>query len=68
MHGRCVREGFDTVEKLALFQVENGSIPRVPVHKRWEQIKGTVESAGEYESFSAVRRRVRVANRVLQVP
>jgi DEAD/DEAH box helicase/Helicase conserved C-terminal domain len=61
MHGRCVREGFDLVEKLALFQAENGSVPRVAIHQRWATGGTTGITADEYESFSGLVRRVKRA-------
>ena len=63
VHGRCIREGFDSVEKLALYQVGNGLIPRVPVHQQWDQLGKNIPAASEYEPFSDVVRRVRLATR-----
>jgi superfamily II DNA/RNA helicase len=61
MHGRCVREGFDLVEKLASFQAENGQIPRVAIHRKWSD--GTMNHirSSEFESFSDLVRSVRTA-------
>lgn len=61
MHGRCVREGFDTVEKLALFQAELGKVPRVAIHQIWEKIENRVSLASEYEAFPDLVRRLRRA-------
>ena len=64
MHGRCVREGFDRVEKLALHQLGNGLIPRVPICQQWEQLKAKMQAASEYEAFPDMVRRVRLATRL----
>ena len=58
MHGRCMREGFDTVEKLALYQTRGGLIPRVPIHEEWELLEKKISPASEYESFGDLIRRV----------
>jgi hypothetical protein len=49
------------VEKLALYQLGNGLIPRVPIHQQWDHLKAKIHSASEYESFSDVVLRVRLA-------
>jgi hypothetical protein len=58
--GPCVREGFDTVEKLALRQIRRGRLSRVGVHRQWLEIANFVEVPIELEMWSAVVARVRV--------
>jgi hypothetical protein len=61
MHGRCVREGFDMVEKLALYQLQRGSIPRVPIHQQWDHLRTKMPAASEHEAFSDLVQRVSIA-------
>jgi hypothetical protein len=63
LHARCVREGFDQVEKLALHQVMGGVVPRVAVHQRFAQIADALEGGGDYEKWAALVRRVAKANK-----
>ena len=61
--GRCVREGFNTPEKLALHQALGAVVPRVAVHQRWEQIKELCDGGGDYEKWPDLVARVSKAER-----
>jgi hypothetical protein len=61
-HGRCVREGFDHPDKLALHQVLGAIVPRVAVHRRFENIENYIEPGRDYETFPDAVRRLRKAN------
>ena len=63
VHGRCVREGYDRPEKLVLRQSMGAVVPRVAVHKRFEQIEEFYEAGGDYDKWSDLERRVRKADR-----
>jgi len=60
-HSRCLRDGFDTVEKLALSVVENGTLPRVVTHQRWSELKENVSEASEEETFNQLTWRITAA-------
>lgn len=62
--GPCVREGFDTVEKLALRQIRRGSLSRVAIHRQWLEIADFTLAQRDPEPWPAVIRRVRVAANV----
>ncbi|EQA9019586.1 hypothetical protein ACX9RD_006660, partial [Pseudomonas aeruginosa] len=36
--GNCVREGYDTVEKLALAKIRGKTASRVRVHRQWDEM------------------------------
>jgi hypothetical protein len=59
--GRCVREGFDSIEKLALFQAERCEVPRVAIHKKWEAEDTSHINADQYHSFPDLVRDIRAA-------
>jgi hypothetical protein len=61
MHGRCVREGFDSIEKLALFQAERGEVPRVAIHKKWGAGNTSHINAEQYDSLPDLVRDIRAA-------
>ncbi len=63
LHGRCVREGYDIPEKLALHQVMGAVVPRLAVHKRWEKIEEFFEGGGDYEKWTDLKSRVDKAER-----
>lgn len=65
--GPCVREGFDTVEKLALRQIRRGRMSRVSVHRQWLEIAALVTAPIGPEPWAAVIARVRVAVNVHDV-
>jgi hypothetical protein len=62
-HGRCVRDGFDDPDKLALRQVLGALYPRVAVHNRYSEIEGVIRRGGTYETMDDAARRVRRALR-----
>ena len=62
-HGRCVREGFDHPDKLALRQVVGGLIPRVVIHQRYAELEEFVKPGPDYESMADAVRRIRRALR-----
>lgn len=63
VHGRCVREGFDTPVKLALHQAMGAVVPRVAVHRRWADVEQYFDRVGDYEKWQDVVERVRKALR-----
>jgi len=63
LHGRCVREGFDSPEKLALHESMGAIVPRVAVHRRFHQIEKFLQGGGDYEKWPALMNRVRDADR-----
>jgi superfamily II DNA/RNA helicase len=58
VHGRCVREGFDRPEKLALHQAMGALVPRVAVHRRFDQIEEFLQGGGDYEKWPVLVSRV----------
>ena len=62
-HARCLREGLDHPDKLALRQVMGGMVPRVLIHLRYSEIEQFLEPAPDYESLVDAVRRVRKAIR-----
>lgn len=66
MLGSCVREGFDSVEKIALAYVLNRSLGRRAVHARWDEIDRITLSAIHPENWKSTLQRVRSAFRVDQ--
>lgn len=57
--GPCVREGYDSVEKLALRQIRRGILSRVAVHRQWQDVAFWVEAPNGLELWTAVIARVR---------
>jgi hypothetical protein len=62
-HGRCVRDGFDDPDKLALRQVLGPLYPRAAVHKRYAEIERLIRPGGTYETMDDAARRIRRALR-----
>lgn len=62
--GGCVREGFDSLEKLALFQTHRRSLSRRAVHRDWDAISWIALSALENEDWDTALARVKSASRV----
>jgi hypothetical protein len=62
-HGRCVRDGFDNPDKVALRQVLGALYPRVAVHNRYAAIEGFIRPGGTYENMDDAVRRIRRALR-----
>ncbi|WP_031498135.1 DEAD/DEAH box helicase [Bryobacter aggregatus] len=61
VHGRCVREGFDHPDKLALHHVMGAVVPRVVVHQRFKEIEEFLEPGPDSEKFPEAVSRVRRA-------
>ncbi len=60
-HGRCLREGFDHPDKLALRQVLGALAPRVVVHHRYAELDNLLDSGADFESLADAARRIRKA-------
>jgi hypothetical protein len=60
-HGRCIREGFDDPDKLALRQVLGALFPRVAVHNRYAEIERFISPGNTYESMDDAVGRIRRA-------
>lgn len=60
-HGRCVREGFDHPDKLALHHVLGALVPRVVVHQRFELISQGLTLGQDHETFPDAVQRIRKA-------
>jgi hypothetical protein len=58
----CIREGFDSLEKLALFQIHRRSLSRRAVHRDWDAISRIALSALEDEDWDAAIARVKSAS------
>lgn len=57
--GSCVREGFDSVEKLALAKLLGKTASRVHVHRSWDSINGSIDVKPEGETWLKVFERVK---------
>lgn len=57
--GSCVREGYDTVEKLALAKVRSSSASRVGVHRQWAQMEWWIAPKVPGETWSELFERVK---------
>ena len=53
-HGRCLREGVDNADKLALRQIVGGLMPRVVVHRRYSELKEYLKPGPPYESSATI--------------
>jgi superfamily II DNA/RNA helicase len=60
--GACVREGYDSVDKLALRQVLKGGMSRVATHAEFERIRPFVRIADSPEDLSMATERIREAH------
>lgn len=58
--GSCVREGYDTVEKLALAKVRGKTASRVRVHRQWEEMEWWMGAKVGGESWQEVLERVKL--------
>jgi hypothetical protein len=65
MHGRCVREGFDHPDKLALHEVLGAVVPRVAVHRRFREIEDLLKAGPDHEKWGDCVNRVQKAERKL---
>lgn len=57
---QCVREGLDTVEKLALFNLRSKTGERVACHRRWIEISKWVSSPDVGEDWPKLYQRVKL--------
>lgn len=57
--GHCVRNGFDTVEKLAMARLKAKKLSRVGIHKKWDEIAWWVPEAARTETWQEVYERVK---------
>lgn len=57
--GSCVREGYDTVEKLALAKVRGKTASRVRVHRQWEEMYWWMDSKVPGETWQELFDRVK---------
>lgn len=59
--GACVREGFDSPDKLALQLETPGKAPRRRIHRSWSDLEWLVGSTEAVETWPAVRAKIRLA-------
>jgi hypothetical protein len=57
----CIRDGLDTVEKLALYVVRHMSGRRVACHKHWLKLAPAMPSPSEGDDWTALVSRVKFA-------
>lgn len=57
--GSCVREGYDTVEKLALAKVRGKTASRVRVHRQWDEMDWWMDSKVPGETWQELFERVK---------
>ncbi len=57
--GSCVREGYDTVEKLALAKVRGRNASRVRVHRQWEEMEWWIDPRRSDETWQELFGRVK---------
>lgn len=57
----CVRDGVDTIEKLALYVQRKTPGRRVACHKHWNQIAPWVEEAAKNEDWMSLSMRIKLA-------
>lgn len=61
--GSCVREGYDTVEKLALAKVRGKTASRVRVHRQWDEMDWWMATKVQGETWQELFERVRLSTR-----
>lgn len=59
MLGSCVREGYNSVEKLALARHRGKSLSRVGIHKQWDDLDWLMAFAEGAESWADVTQRIK---------
>ena len=57
--GSCVREGYDTVEKLALAKVRGKTASRVRVHRQWQEMELSIDPKRSNETWQELFNRVK---------
>lgn len=57
--GSCVREGYDTVEKLALAKVRGKSVSRVGVHRQWAEMEWWMRAKVPGETWQELLDRIK---------
>ncbi len=57
--GSCVREGYDTVEKLALAKVRGRNVSRVGVHRQWDEMDWWMDPKVPGETWQELFERVK---------
>jgi len=57
--GSCVREGYDSVEKLALAKVRGRNASRVRVHRQWEEMEWWIDPRRSDETWQELFSRVK---------
>ena len=62
-HGRCVREGFDHPDKLALHQAMGAVVPRVVAHQHFQEIEEVLDGGPVSDKLADAVIRVRKAVR-----
>lgn len=63
VHGRCVREGFDSPIKLALHHVMGALVPRVAVHLEWESVEPYLDVTETSDKWTDLVEQVRKARK-----
>lgn len=56
--GQCIRDGFDSVEKLAMSRIKAKEISRVGVHLRWDKVAFSLNDAPASETWPQLYARV----------
>ncbi|MBT9594575.1 MAG: hypothetical protein IV094_01145 [Vitreoscilla sp.] len=59
--GSCVREGYDTVEKLALAKVRGKTASRVRVHRQWNEMDWWMDPKVPGETWQKLFERIRLS-------
>ena len=57
--GSCVREGYDTVEKLALAKVRGKATSRVGVHRQWIEMEWWMRTTVPGETWQELFDRIK---------
>ncbi len=61
MLGSCVKEGFDTVDKIILRHIRKSEASRVEIHEEYESILPFLGESSLFESYSEARIRIKKA-------
>lgn len=66
--GSCVREGYDTVEKLALAKVRGKTASRVHVHRQWDEMEWWMATKVPGETWQELFERVKLSTEEYDKP
>lgn len=58
--GSCIREGYDSIEKLALAKLRGKAASRVRIHRQWDEMNEWIEPKSDGETWQQLFERIKL--------